>query len=179
MKDIESTYELSRAWYALHTKSRFENVVNDGLSKKSMEVFLPKIKVKSKRRDRRLMIHVPLFPGYIFVKTDLNPTEHIEILKTTGAVRLVGNNNGPLSITDQTIDSLKIMVSTDQLIETGSRFKKGDRVMVVEGPFSGVVGTFVSYKGRGRVLVNIEALGQYAAVDVSEDDVEKIPEILK
>ena len=124
------------------------------------------------------MIQVPLFPGYIFVKTDLNPTEHIEILKTAGAVRLVGNRDGPVSIADNTIDSLKIMVATEHPITTGSRFKKGDRVMVVDGPFAGVVGTFVRYRGQERVIVNIEALGQYAAVDVSEDDVEKLPEIL-
>ena len=54
------TNELHVSWYVLHTKSRFENVVYDGLGKKKIEVFLPKVRVKSKRRDRRLMIHVPL-----------------------------------------------------------------------------------------------------------------------
>ena len=39
--------KLIPAWYALHTKSRFENVVNEGLSKKALDVFLPKITVKS------------------------------------------------------------------------------------------------------------------------------------
>jgi transcription antitermination factor NusG len=124
------------------------------------------------------MIRVPLFPGYTFVKTDLNPNEHIEILKTIGAVRLVGNNEGPVPISDDTVESLKIMVATEHPIITGSRFQKGDRVLVVEGPFAGVVGTFVRYRGKERVIVNIEALGQHAGVDVSEDDVEKLPDIL-
>jgi hypothetical protein len=56
---------LNYSWYVLHTRSRFENVVHDGLYKKSMEVFLPKIKVPSRRRDRKLMLKVPLFPGYL------------------------------------------------------------------------------------------------------------------
>jgi transcription elongation factor/antiterminator RfaH len=170
--------KLIRSWYALHTKSRFENVVNDGLSKKALSVFLPKITVKSRRKDRRKMIKVPLFPGYLFVKTDLNPYEHVEILKTTGAVRLIGNKVGPVPIADQTIESLKIMVSTDEEVITGTRFKKGDRVIVINGPFSGVTGIFSSYRGDGRVVVNIEALGQFAAVHVDEQDVEKLPEIL-
>ena len=42
--------KLIHAWYALHTKSRFENVVNEGLAKKTLDVFLPKITVKSRRR---------------------------------------------------------------------------------------------------------------------------------
>jgi transcription elongation factor/antiterminator RfaH len=167
-----------RTWYVLHTKSRFENVVNDQLLKKSLEVFLPKIKVKSKRRDRKVMIRVPLFPGYLFVKTDLNPREHLEIVKTAGAVRLIGGKNRPVPVPQETVDSLKIMVDSEHPVRTGTRLKKGDRVMVVYGPFTGVVGTFVRYKGEGRLVVNIEALGQYAGVDVREEDVERLPEIL-
>ena len=170
--------KLTPAWYALHTRSRFENVVNEGLAKKTLDVFLPKITVKSRRRDRHKMIRVPLFPGYVFVRTDLNPVEHIEILKTTGAVKLIGSGQKPVAIPDATIDSLKIMVATDGDIITGTRFRKGDRVMVVSGPFAGVTGIFVSYRGDDRVIVNIEALGQFAAVNVGVEDVEKLPEIL-
>ena len=68
-----TTDPLIRAWYVLHTRSRFESVVNEALMKKTKEVFLPKILVRSTRRDRKAMIRVPLFPGYLFVKTDLEP----------------------------------------------------------------------------------------------------------
>ena len=165
-------------WYVLHTKSRFENVVNDGLGKKSIEVFLPKVTVRSKRRDRKVMIRVPLFPGYLFVRTDLAPASHLEIVKTAGAVRLIGSKLGPVPVPDETIDSLKIMVSGDHHVTTGHSLQKGDRVLVLRGPFAGVTGTFVRYGGKGRVIVNIEALGQYAGVEVSEDDIEIVPKIL-
>ena len=153
-------------------------MVHDGLYKKSVEVFLPKIKVRSKRRDRRLMINVPLFPGYVFVKTDLNPYRHLEIVKTAGAVRLIGTKGGPVPVPSATIESLKIMVAADSPVTTGNRLRRGDRVMVVAGPFTGVTGTFVRYRGKGRVVVNIEALGQHAGVDVDEQDVELLPKIL-
>jgi transcriptional antiterminator NusG len=170
--------KLTYSWYVLHTKSRFENVVNEGLIKKSIEVFLPKIQVRSKRRDRKAMIRVPLFPGYLFVKSDLNPYKHLEIVKTVGAVRLIGNKDGPIPVPSDTIKSLEIMVGGNNTVITGSRFKKGDRVVVVYGPFTGVIGTFVRYGGKGRVIVNIEALGQFAGAEVSEEDIEKLPDIL-
>ena len=169
---------LAHLWYVLHTKSRFENVVHDGLGKKSIQVFLPKVTVRSKRRDRKAMIRVPLFPGYLFVKTDLAPQSHLEVVKTAGAVRLIGSKQGPVPVPEETIESLKIMVSADHPITTGSRLKEGDRVLVVHGPFAGVSGTFIRYGGKGRVIVNIEALGQYAGVEVSEDDIEIVPKIL-
>ena len=169
--------KLTYFWYVLHTKSRFENVVNEGLIKKSIEVFLPKVQVRSKRRDRKALIRVPLFPGYLFVKTDLSPNEHIEIVKTAGAVRLIGSKDGPIPVPLDTVESLKIMVQANHPVLTGTHFKKGDRVMVVSGPFTGVTGTFVRYKGKGRVVVMIEALGQYAGVDVDEEDIEILPKI--
>lgn len=167
-----------RSWYVLHTKSRFENVVNEGLAKKSIDVFLPKIKVRSKRRDRKAMIQVPLFPGYMFVKTDLNPYEHIEIVKTVGAVRIIGNKDGPLAVPQESIESLKIIVAGNSSVTTGTRLRKGNIVMVINGLFAGATGTFIRYKGKERVVVYIEALGQFASVEVSEDDVEIIPELL-
>jgi transcription elongation factor/antiterminator RfaH len=169
---------LTRHWYVLHTRSRHESVVCDGLVKKSLEVFLPKIKVRSTRRDRKAMIRIPLFPGYLFIRTDLHPHSHIEIVKTAGVVRLIGSGQGPVPVPDETIESLKIMVASELPIGTGSRLQQGARVMVVKGPFAGVAGTFVRYRGQGRVLVDIEALGQYAGVDVDEGDIEILPSII-
>ena len=171
--------QLVKQWYVLHTRSRFENVVHEGLLKKSFEVFLPKMQVKSRRRDRKLMIRVPVFPGYLFVKTDIAPREHIEIVKTIGAVRLVGTKEGPVPVQGKTIESLKILVAADAPIKTGNRLAKGDQVMVVQGIFAGVVGTFVRYRGTGRVIINVDTLGQTAGVEVDEEDVEMVPKIIQ
>ena len=166
-----------RQWYVLHTRSRHESVVSDGLSKKSMEVFLPRIKVRSTRRDRRVMIHVPLFPGYVFLKTDLHPHTHLEIVKTAGVVRLIGTHQGPVPVAEDTIASLKIMVASELPIVTGNRLQPGDQVLVVNGPLTGVIGTFARYRNQGRVVVNIEALGQFAGVEVQDTDIEILPAI--
>jgi transcription termination/antitermination protein NusG len=169
--------KLQHLWYVLHTKSRFENVVNDGLINKSVEAFLPKVQVRSKRRDRKAMITVPLFPGYMFVKTDLSAHNHLEIVKTTGVVRLIGTQDGPVPVSHTAIESLKIMVEGNNQISTGYRLKKGDPVIVIAGPLTGVTGIFVRYRGQERVVVNIEALGQYASVEVHKEDVEILSEI--
>jgi transcription elongation factor/antiterminator RfaH len=170
--DLVNRAELTSEWYVLHTKSRFENTTCEALARKTIEVFLPKILVQSKRRDRRVMLKAALFPGYLFVKTDLHPSHHLEILKTAGAVRLIGNRKGPLPVSPKTIDSLKIITETDQQVTTGSRFNSGDRVVVVRGSFTGVIGIFSQYRGKDRVIVHIEALGQFAAVEVDEADVD-------
>ena len=69
------------------------------------------------------------------------------------------------------------MVAGENEVVTGRLLQKGDSVMVISGPFAGVTGTFVRYRGKDRVIVNIEALGQHAGVDVDEDDIELMPQI--
>ena len=178
MEKMISENKNERSWYVLHTKSRFENVVNEALTKKSIESFLPKIKVRSKRRDRKIMINLPLFPGYIFVKSGLSPNERLEIVKTVGVVRFIGFNDGPVPVVSDVLESLKIMVGSEDDILTGNIFEAGDKVIVVNGPLTGVAGNFVRYKGKDCVVVNIEALGQFASVVVDKDDVELLPKIL-
>jgi len=90
-------------------------------------------------------------------------------------VRLIGNKQIPVPVPDATIESLRIMVSRDSQVQTGSRFRKGDRVMVVSGPFTGIIGIFDRYRGVDRVVVHIEALGQFASVEVDQQDVEVLP----
>ena len=75
-------------------------------------------------------------------------------------------------------DRKRIMIAADLPVATGSRFRKGDTVIVVRGPFAGITGIFVRYRGQGRVIVTVEALGQYAAVEVEEDHIEKQPDII-
>jgi len=167
--------KLIYTWYALHTRSRFEDKVHTTLLKKTFQTFLPKVLAKSKRRDRNKMIRVPLFPGYLFVKTNLDPHEHVEILKTTGAVRLIGNSTGAIPVENGKINSLKIMVEASGSVSTERMIQEGEAVMVAKGPFSGVTGLFLRYKGQGRVVVSINALGQSAFVEIEEEDIEYAP----
>lgn len=164
-------------WYALLTRSNFEKTVYTSITNKNYETFLPQTKRKSIRKDRKLMIDVPLFKGYLFVKTPLDPVNQLNILKTTGAVRLLGNQTGPVPVPDDQIESLRILTSANLDLITGTniRLKKGDPVMVLEGPMAGVRGEFIHYKGKGRVVIKIDVLGQWAGLDVDEDNVEKVP----
>jgi transcription antitermination factor NusG len=167
-------------WFALLTRSNFEQVVFDQVMQKKMEVFLPKTKKLSRRRDRKQIIDVPLFPGYLFVKSRFDPACQLFILKTQGAVRFLGNQQGPVPVPDTQIQSLKILTAADKELITGacSRLSRGDLVMVMEGPLAGTRGEFIQYRGKGRIIVKLPLLGQYAGVEIDEAQVEKIPDSL-
>jgi transcriptional antiterminator NusG len=162
-------------WYAVHTRSRFEQKVYDGFCGKSIETFLPKIQVMSRRKDRRKKILVPLLPGYIFVQFDMNPETYWDIIKTTGVVRMIGFEGKPVPARDEEISSLMILNGTDRTVQNRTYMKRGDRVMIMEGPLRGLVGYYLRHKGRAeKVVVSIELLKRSLEVEVEDWALEKV-----
>jgi transcription antitermination factor NusG len=162
-------------WYALHARSRHEDVVFNGLKKKSIEAFLPKVQVMSRRKDRRKKIFVPLLPGYVFVHSDLNPYHYWDIIKTYGVVRIVGNQKEPIPVKDEEIASLQILHGTDHTVQNHTYMKKGDRIMIMEGPLKGLTGFYLRHKGASdKVVVSIELLQRSLSVEIEDWIAEKI-----
>ena len=162
-------------WYAIHTRSRFEQKVYDGFCGKSIETFLPKVQVMSRRKDRRKKILIPLLPGYVFVHTDLQPEQYWDIIKTVGVVRMVGFEGKPVPANDQEILSLMILNGTDRTVQNRAYMKKGDMVMIMEGPLKGLMGFYLCHKDQNdRVVVSIELLHRSLEVEIEDWALEKI-----
>jgi transcriptional antiterminator NusG len=162
-------------WYALHTRSHFEQKVYDGLRGKSIETFLPRIQVMSRRKDRRKKILVPLLPGYVFVRTDLHPEEHLHILKTTGIVRMIGFKGKPVPANEDEISSLMVLDGTDRTVQNRTYMKKGDRIMIMEGPLKGLVGFYLRHNNRqDKVVVSVELLQRSIEVEIEGWALEKV-----
>src|SRR5262245_57588277 len=77
-------------WFAVWTHSQCEVKVEEGLLLKGLEVFLPTVRIPSRRRDRRVVLVRPLFPGYLFLRTPPSRTSYIDVHNTDGVVRIIG-----------------------------------------------------------------------------------------
>ena len=71
-------------WYAIHTRSRFEQKVYDGFCSKSIETFLPKVQVMSRRKDRRKKILIPMLAENL--KKRINNKFYTKIGKNTAQI---------------------------------------------------------------------------------------------
>jgi transcriptional antiterminator NusG len=159
-------------WYAVYTQSRHEARVEKGLRQKEIECFLPRMTTLSRRRDRKILIQLPLFPGYIFVRTFLKASEHHEILKVPGVVRLLGNGS-PMPVPEETIDSVKAIMNSDQPVYLWPYLKTGSLVRVLEGPLAGVVGVISGHKNKmRRLIVSVEMFKRSVAVELDGEAVE-------
>ncbi len=162
-------------WYALHSRSRHEEVVFKGLCNKSIESFLPRMQVMSRRKDRRKRIWVPLLPGYVFVRSDLNSYQYLEILKTYGVVRIIGIQGKPVPVKDEEISSLKVLNDTDRTVRNRAFMHTGDRIRIMEGPLKGLTGFYLRHKDRSeKVVVSIDLLKRSISVEIENWAVEKL-----
>ncbi len=159
-------------WYALHTRSRHEHKVLAELERRQQEAFLPEYRTVSRRRDRRKLIYKPLFPGYLFVHTALDPGRRLELLQTPSVVRLVGVRHHPLPIPDTEVESIRMLLGATADAQPRDGLGRGQLVQVVEGPLQGVVGR-VEKSPRGRtIVVSVELLGRSVAASLDRAAVE-------
>ena len=162
-------------WYAIHTRSHFEQKVYDGLLGKSIEAFLPRVQVMSRRKDRRRKILVPLLPGYIFVHLDTDPEHYWDVIKTVGVVRMVGFEGRPVPANEEEVRSLMILDGTDRTVHNRAYMKRGDKIMIMEGPLKGLVGLYLHHKGQSdKVVVSVELLKRSLAVEIEDWALEKL-----
>lgn len=166
------------SWYAVHTRSRHEDKVYTGLTQKGRHVFLPKIEVWSKRKDRRKKILLPMFPGYLFVELfNLDSQIKLDILKTFGVVKILGNpsSSEPVPIPDEKIESIRRIVLSKVEIQHFQYPKAGEPARIIDGPFKGIEGLVLStdYK-KDLFVISVELLQRSVAIKLEGFQIEKI-----
>src|SRR5687768_2049266 len=87
---IEDTSSFSRGWHVLWTHSNCERTVYEQLLMQGYKVFLPTIGRWSRRGDLRYIVQVPMFTGYLFLHYPVDKSSYIQICKTKGLARILG-----------------------------------------------------------------------------------------
>ncbi len=165
---------MEEKWYAVRTRSRHEQVASDLLFKKSFTVFYPKISVWSKRKDRKLRILRPLFPGYIFIRFELDNDLWLAVKKTHGVVDLVTLAKDPEPIPDEQIFSVQSIVDSGITFKSGLFINKGDKVMVTNGPLKGAIGIYLhTEENEGKFVVSVDLLNRSIEVKMHSTDVDR------
>lgn len=161
--------DVTAHWYAVRTRSRHEKRVQDQLTAKGIEPFLPLVNRWRQWADRRKQVAFPLFPGYCFAHFGL--PERVEVLKTHGVVEIIGNQDGPLSVPDQEIEAVQRLVTSTLPFDPHPYLEEGQPVEVIRGPLSGLRGILLRKGTRARVIVSVHLIHQSASVEMDGYDV--------
>jgi transcription antitermination factor NusG len=167
-----SPLPLTPRWYAVQTRSRFEKAVSTQLSAKSVENYLPAFEQVHQWKDRRKVVELPAFPGYVFARFADAGAARLQILKTSGAVRILGRGGEIEPVPDPEIDSVRLLLQSKTGCSPHPFVREGAWVRVRRGPLKDLEGLLVRVKSHSRLVVSIELLSQAVATEVDTSDVE-------
>ena len=174
MSDEIENVNMQLRWYAVITRSRQERVAAAMLDALGVQQFLPIAAEVHQWSDRRQVVNLPLFPGYLFVRTTLSPETSLRVRKVPGVVDFVGNQSGPLFIPDGEIEDIRTVLARGASCSPHPFLCEGDRVRVVRGVLAGIEGTFVRNGSKDQLIISVELIRRSIAFNVPRQDVEAV-----
>jgi transcription antitermination factor NusG len=170
----DSAETLAKAfWFAVYTTCRHEKRISGHFARRGIEHYLPLYRSQRRWKDgSRVMLDLPLFPGYIFVH--IQRTERVRVLEVPGVLWMVGcSGSHPTPLPEFEIETLR--AALDPLrAEPYPTLTAGQRVRIRAGAFTGIEGIVLRQKNSLRIVITLELIMQSIAVEVSADDLELV-----
>jgi transcription antitermination factor NusG len=161
------------SWYAIWTHSHCEQAVHDQFVERGFRSFLPVINTWSRRRGVKRLIPAPMFPGYLFLRHQMDKTGYIDVTRVKGVVRVLGERWDRLSpIPDDEIDAIEKAARGERRVLPFPYMAQGQRARITAGPLTGVEGILVESRTRqGLLVLSVKLLQRSVAVVVDGTEV--------
>ena len=160
-------------WCAARLMPKREAVATQCLALAGFEVYLPRLRERRVIRGRRLEVSPPLFPGYLFVAIVL---QWHGARWCPGVLNLLMDGERPARVPDAVIAELRGR-ERNGLVELAKppRFRRGDRVRIVQGPFRNQLALYAGQAASERVAVLLQLLGGQQRAELPANAIELLP----
>jgi len=170
-------------WYIIHTYVGHEEKVKNKLLQriKSMDagnrildVEIPKENEIEIRSGQRRTVEKKMFPGYLLVRMMMDHDSWKVVRETPGVTGFVGDGKEATPLEEG--EASRILRQKEEgTAQVKIRFKKGESVRVIDGPFSDFIGTVDEINmGKGKVKVLLTLFGRETSVELDFLQVEKL-----
>ncbi|MCC7015881.1 MAG: hypothetical protein IT564_01605 [Rhodospirillales bacterium] len=153
-------------WYVVNSQPGAEPKAAQHLERQGYHVYLPRWRKRRSHARRVDWVAAPLFPRYLFVRFDIAQTRWRAIHSTVGVSYLVCNGGLPRPVPEGIVEAIRAREADGGLIEIVPNFRKGEPVIVGEGPFLDQTGLFECVDDAERVIILLSLLGREVKVKV-------------
>jgi transcription antitermination factor NusG len=157
------------SWVALQVVPRHEKSVDRILGYKGCDHFLPTYSVRRKWSDRVKTVVEPLFPGYVFCRSQRNLSALIRGFP--GIICIVAFGGIPHPIPDKEIEALQQIVRGKQKYGVVPYLSRGQKVQVISGPLAGIFGIITQFKNHDRLVISLDVILKSVSVEIDQLDV--------
>ncbi|HEY1741090.1 MAG TPA: transcription termination/antitermination protein NusG [Acidimicrobiia bacterium] len=188
----QSPYDRPGRWYVVHTYAGYENKVKQNLAsrvrsmaveEKIFEVVIPMEDVIEFKGGRKHVVQRKLYPGYLYIRMELDDDSWYVVRNTPGVTGFVGSGARPVPLSRREVEEI-LGMPLDEEAAGNEPAKKarprleydvGEQVRVVNGPFAdfnGIISEIDVDRSKLKVLVNI--FGRETPVELEFGDVAKL-----
>lgn len=160
-------------WIAASTHAHKEPMAITNLERQGFNAYCPMIKRRVRHARKLSEVLRPLFPGYVFIRLDLDRDQWRPIMSTFGVRNLIrfGDRLGALPSA-----FVETLLAREQdgavtLPPAKAAYAPGEQVRLREGPFEGLVATVLTASDCDRLLVLMDLLKRSVRVKVAIEDV--------
>ena len=152
-------------WYAARTKPLAEYAAESRLQGEGIDVFLPCAKTPRPRPGRT---NTPLFPGYLFLRYDMEKSGVRQLRKMPQLVGMVAFQGTVPPVPDQVISDLAERVETlNAFGGVWTQYRAGERVSVSLGSVESLARVVTDASSpRARVRVLLDFMGRLVEAKV-------------
>ena len=164
-------------WYIVHTYSGFENKVKKNLEERIKtlgqkdlfgQILIPTEQIIELRKGQKKTFSRKYYPGYILIQMVLNDEAWHTVVNTAKVTGFVGGEVKPSPIQDEEVERIiQNMQDGVRRPKPRYRFEEGDKVKVIDGPFSNFQGVVEEVKpDKEKVRVRITIFGRPTPVEL-------------
>ena len=158
-------------WRVIYVRPRCEKKIAEYFTLHNVHHYLPLREETKVYQRRKVKVHKPVFPGYIF--SDYAADDRVLVLNSHMIVRILEVDNQTAFLA--ALDQIRLALGVDPTLGACAAFTAGRAVRIVGGPFRGIEGVVKVLRGGGtRVVLNVEMIGQAVAVEVERDYLEVV-----
>ncbi len=151
----------SAPWFAVYVKPRHEKNVAVAFKYKGYEAFLPTYT----NCHRYKQFQLPLFPGYVFCRSELSKT--LPLITTPGVCSIVGN--GRQLISEEEIDAVRRVAAAGLTPCPWPYVPAGQEFCIESGPLRGVRGVLVDSSDQRWLVVSVHLLQRSMAAKLDRE----------
>jgi len=143
-----------------------------------IEIFFPKRTVPVRRKGATVQTTPPVFPGYLFLETEEETLRrfHWQFRKTDGFYRFLKSNRNIQPLSGRDLETILHFVKKTGLLAGISQvyFDENSRIVVVDGPLSGLEGYIVKVdKRKRRAKIKLDLYDDSFTIDLGYELIEK------
>jgi transcription antitermination factor NusG len=162
--DPLSLQSVEYPWFAVRVKPNHEKPVAAALHGKGLQGFLPLLRSKRQWSDRVKVMDLPLFPGYLFCR--LNLEDRMPLLTTPGFLYVVGIGRNPEPVEESEILAIQSVLRSGLPVTPWPSLVVGQKVQLKHGPLRGLEGVFTKITNEHRIYVSVTLLKRSISVEV-------------